>query len=390
MLRLVGRLILIVIVIAVAAGFFYRDRISQLLAVNSLFEEANIVGNFSNMPGLFYSTELSRGNGPGSELPAGPALSLPEGYDAWVEERAITSIVVMHNGEMVHEAYYLGTGEADRRISWSVAKSYLSTLIGTAVDAGEIASLDDPVLKYAPSLAGTAYDGARVIDVLQMESGADFDERYKVFSSDINRMGRVLALGGSMDKFAQSITATARAPGEQFQYVSIDTHVLGMILRGATGQSVPDLLNARILEPLGLEADGAYITDGQGVAFVLGGLNFTTRDYARFGQMILNGGTWGGARLVSAEWLTAATRASAKTEPGRIRYGYQWWIPADADIDDPSHEYMGRGIYGQHLYINPRANVVIMQTAADIDFDADGAFGESIDMFRAISAALGG
>ncbi|MEM9437542.1 MAG: serine hydrolase [Pseudomonadota bacterium] len=387
MLRLLARALAVLAIIAVAAGFIYRDRIAQLMAVNSLFAEDRIVENFSSMPSLFYSTELSRGDGPVSELPQGPELDLPEDYANWVEARSITSVVVLHDGEIVHEAYYKGTGPEDRRISWSVAKSYLATLVGTAVDAGEIASLDDPVTQYAPSLAGTAYDGNTVRSILQMSSGVVFDEDYLDFWSDINRMGRVLALGRSMDGFAEDLSETFIAPGEKWHYVSIDTHVLGMVLRGATGRSVVDLIQERLLGPLGLEQDGAYVTDGDGVAFVLGGLNFTTRDYARFGQMVLEGGEWQGERIVSEAWLTEATRASANTEPGSIRYGYQWWILGDEDISDPDHAFLGRGIYGQHLYIDPKRNVVIMQTAADRSFQAPGAFDETIAMLRQLAAA---
>ncbi|MEL6914098.1 MAG: serine hydrolase [Pseudomonadota bacterium] len=373
-------------VAALVAGLAYRDRIAQLLAVNSLFDDDVIVENFSRMPELFYATPLAASATP-APLPRGAEMALPAGYEAFVAARGLTSLLVLKDGAIVHEAYYQGTDADDLRISWSVAKSYLSTLIGTAVDRGEIASLEDPVTDYAPAMAGTAYDGARVIDVLRMQSGALFDERYKVFSSDINRMGRVLALGASMDDFAQGITETRRAPGERFEYVSIDTHVLGMVLRGATGRSVVALMEERLTGPLGIEAEGAYITDGRGVAFVLGGLNFTTRDYARFGQMIMQGGTWRGERIVSESWLRAATRPSATTAPGAIRYGYQWWIPADADISDPDHAFMGRGIYGQHLYVDPKANVVIVQTAGDREFDAPGITAGYIDFFRALVAA---
>lgn len=387
MFKFAIRVLLVAVIAALLAALIYRDRLAQLLAVNSLFHEDRIVANFSTMPELFYSRTLSRGAGPVSPLPVGAPIALPDGYSSWVEARSVTSIVMLKGGEIVHEAYYQGTGEEDLRISWSVAKSYLATLIGTARDRGEIASLDDAVNDYVPSLIGTAYDGTRVRDVLQMSSGVVFDEDYLDFWSDINRMGRVLALGRSMDGFAEGLSETFLPPGERWHYVSIDTHVLGMVLRGATGKSVAELLEERLLHPLGLEADGAYITDGHGVAFVLGGLNFTTRDYARFGQMVLDGGVWRGVRLISEDWLHAATRASAKTAPGQIRYGYQWRIPADVDAHAPDHAFLGRGIYGQHLYIDPQRDVVIMQTGADRRFQEPGAFAQNLDMFRALSAA---
>ncbi|MEO0484813.1 MAG: serine hydrolase [Pseudomonadota bacterium] len=381
---------LVVAILLAALAIASRERIAQLLAVNSLFDPDTIVENTVSMPELFHSTELSRGTGPVSPLTVGPPLDLPPGYADWVRDRSVTAIVVLKDGQLVHEGYHLGTDASDRRISWSVAKSYLSTLIGTAVDAGEIASIDEPVTAYVPSLSGTAYNGARIRHVLNMSSGVVFNEDYFDFWSDINRMGRVLALGRSMDRFAEGLGETFAPPGQQFRYVSIDTHVLGMVLRGATGQSVPELLEARIIEPLGLEQDGAYITDGYGVAFVLGGLNFTTRDYARFGQMVQNGGTWQGRRIVSAAWLREATRASAATAPGDLHYGYQWWMPADEDVSRADHAFMGLGVYGQHLYIDPEAGVVIATNGADRGFQEDGVLERNVEMFRALTAAATG
>ncbi|MEM6275522.1 MAG: serine hydrolase [Pseudomonadota bacterium] len=389
MLKFVIRTLVLLLVVAVAAGYFYRDRIEQLMAVNSLFDGDKIDANFIRMPDLFYSTELSRGDGPLAEFEDGPLITPPNGYEDWVDDRAVQAIIVLQDGKIVLERYYRGTGPEDRRISWSVAKSYLSVLVGTAVDRGEITDLDAPVTDFAPSLAGSAYDGASIRDVLQMSSGVAFNEDYFDFWSDINRMGRTLALGRSMDRFAEGIDAVAGPPGEIFRYVSIDTHVLGMVLRGATGQSVPELITDRLIAPLGLEQDGAYITDGDGVAFVLGGLNFTARDYARFAQMVLNGGTWRGQRIVSEAWLAEATTASASTAVGDLQYGYQWWMPSDTDTSEPGHEFLALGVYGQHIYISPQDNAVVLSFGADRSFDAVGVLDGNIEMFRALAAAGG-
>ncbi len=284
----------------------------------------------------------------------------------------------------MHESYHLGTGPDDRRISWSVAKSFLSALTGIFVDEGVIESLNDQVTKYAPALAGSAYDGATIKNVLQMSSGVTFNEDYLDFHSDINRMGRILALGGSMDGFAAALSESNSAPGEKWQYVSIDTHVLGMVLRGATGAGIPELLGAKIITPLGLEAAPYYLTDGYDVAFVLGGLNMTTRDYARFGQMIANGGRWNGLQIVPADWIAVATVPSANTAPGATGYGYQWWIPVGAGPG----QFMARGIYGQYIYIDRPRNVVIALNSADRKFREPGIAQQNEAMFRLIADSL--
>ncbi|SHF56622.1 hypothetical protein SAMN05444273_107219 [Litoreibacter ascidiaceicola] len=378
------RLVALLVVVAVLAGIWKREELTRLMAVNSLFAPEKIVGNFSHMDKAFLSTELTLPDATPSPLPKGPDATLPAQTQAWVEARDVTALVALKNGQVVHESYYKGTEAGDRRISWSVAKSYLSALMGVLLDDGSISSIDDPVTKYAPALIGTAYDRATIRNVLNMSSGVTFNEDYLDKSSDINRMGRVLALGGTMDGFAADLTETFAEPGQTWQYVSIDTHVLSMVIRGATGRSIPDLMSEKIIGPMGLEQAPYYLTDGVGVAFVLGGLNMTTRDYARMGQMFLQRGRLNGQQIVPADWVDASTEATAPTAPDAIGYGFQWWVPKGAD----EGEFMARGVYGQYIYINRPLGVVIATNAADRRFREAGVSEENVAMFRAIAAAL--
>ncbi|MDW3117607.1 MAG: serine hydrolase [Roseovarius pacificus] len=378
------RLVLMALLAAVVVGLWKREEITRLWAVNTLFDEGKIVGNFSNMERAFLTVPVSRGDGPVSDLPQGEPMTLPEGVTDWIAARDLTSLLVLDEGKIVHESYHKGTGAEDRRISWSMAKSYLSALFGILLDEGAISSIDAPVTEYAPQLAGSAYEGATIRNVLQMTSGVEFDEDYLDYDSDINRMGRVLALGGTMDGFAAGLTARAAQPGERWKYVSIDTHVIGMVVRGATGRSIPDLMAEKVITPLGLEAAPYYVSDGEGVAFVLGGLNMRSRDYARFGLMFEQMGAYQGRQVVPADWVAASTRASAPTEPGKMGYGYQWWMPVDA----PEGVFMARGIYGQYIYIDQTRDVVIVVTAADRQFRDPGAHAENVGMMRRIAEAL--
>ncbi|WP_170581794.1 serine hydrolase domain-containing protein [Ruegeria arenilitoris] len=378
------RIVLTLVLAAAVVGFWKREEIQRLLAVNSLFSEEKIVQNFSHMDAAFLTVDLPRGNGPTWDLPYGAEFDLPAETQDWIEERAVTSLLVMQDGQIRFEEYFLSTSPEDRRISWSMAKSYLSALFGILLEEGAIASLDDPVIKYAPKLQGSAYETATIRNVLNMASGVTFDEDYLDPKSDINRMGRVVALGGELDDFAASLKDSFAAPGETWQYVSIDTHVIGMVIRGATGQSVAALLDEKILQHLGLERDGYYITDGAGVAFVLGGLNFTTRDYARFGQMILQNGVHDGRQIVPADWIKESTLPSAPTEPGKIGYGYQWWIPVGAH----DGEFLARGVYGQYMYFDQSRGVLIVATGADRKFREPGVNEQNIEMFRKIAQSL--
>lgn len=381
MLKRVLRGLLVLLVVLAAAAVWKREEITRLLAVNSLFSEEKIVQNFSHMDKLFLTRPLSRGDGQVSPLRPGPPAVLPPEVAQWVQDRSVTGLVMLKGGLVVHESYYLGTGPQDLRISWSVAKSYLSALFGVLQAEGHFPDLNAQVTDFAPGLKGSAYDGATIHDVLTMSSGVGFNEDYLDFWSDINQMGRVLALGGSMDGFAAGLKTRAADPGTRWHYVSIDTHVIGMVIRGATGKDIPELLESRILAPMGMEAAPYYLTDGEGVSFVLGGLNVMTRDYARFGQMILQRGQWQGRQVVPADWVAAMTTPQAKDGSA---YGFQWWIPPQASPG----EVMAQGIYGQYIYINPALDVVIAVNSADRGFEEPGVYDGNIAMLRAIAAAL--
>lgn len=382
--KALGRLLLILLIVAAGLAVWKREQIARLHAVITLFEADRIVGNFSHMDQAFLTAPVPRGDGPVAPLPPGQAADLPAEVTDWIETRSVTGLLVLKDGQLVHESYHQGTGPDDLRISWSMAKSYLSVLFGVLHDEGVIPDLYAPVTEYAPELAGSAYDGATILDVLQMSSGVTFDEDYLDFWSDINKMGRVLALGRSMDGFAAALTEQDAPPGQAWHYVSIDTHIVGMVIRGATGRGVPELLAEKVIGPLGVEAAPYYVTDGYGVAFVLGGLNATLRDYARFGLMVEQGGVLDGRRIVSEAWITQSVVPSAKTAPGKTGYGYQWWIPKSPR---PGEVY-ARGIYGQYIYIDRTRNLVIATTGADRLFREPGVHDGNIAVFRAIADAL--
>jgi CubicO group peptidase (beta-lactamase class C family) len=375
------RTLLAATVLVMIGGVFFRAEVSRLYFVLTVFDEHKIVSNFSSMGDVFPAVALPRGAGPVSALPRGPEIFLKAEIGSWLKERNATSLIVLHDGAIVFEDYFLDTGPNDHRISWSIAKSWLSVLFGIIQAEGSIGSLDDPVTRYAPELLGTAYESVSIRDVLTMSSGVAFNEDYSDFWSDGNRMGRLLAIGGSMDAFAASFSKRDRNPGEEWKYVSLDTHVLSMVIRGATGRSLEDLMQEKLVAPLGLQADGFFLTDSHGTAFALGGLNFTSRDYARFAAMVLADGFWNGRQIVPADWLTEATRPQARTKPGAKRYGYQWWIPSDGQ----EGEFQAEGIYGQYIYFNRPLDVAIIMTAADPHYAAPGVDARNTRIFRRIA-----
>jgi len=379
--------------IVATVGLYNREKLLRLWNVNSLFDADRIVENFSNMKTMFLSAPINIGSAPfiwpiqPKSLPATLELAgESQTLDAWLKQSKTTSLLVIQDGTLVSENYYLGTKQQDQRISWSMAKSFLSAAFGVAVGRGDIESLDQKVTDYVEDLRGTAYDGATIRNVLHMASGVRFNEDYLDYDSDINKMGRTLALGSSMDGFAADLQEKQGNPGEVRRYTSIDTHVLSMVLRKATGKSLVEHVGSDIISKLGFEHEAYYVTDGYGVAFALGGINMSSRDYAKFGQLFLDQGKWQGEQIVPRSWTVESVlnTAPATSKKRSFGYGYQWWVPRNA-----KDEFFAVGIYGQYIFIDRPNRTVIVKTSAHREFRNDGAGGskikhETIEAFRSI------
>ncbi|MGI2171961.1 serine hydrolase domain-containing protein [Shewanella sp. MF05960] len=381
------------ITIAVILLAFNWQSANRLYSVISLFDEALIVNNFSHMNDVFFNKKIVHQGQPyafGVEPKA-----LPDSFtyrdkvtnsEAFLARRATTALLVLKDDNITFEQYYLGTQSDDKRISWSMAKSFVSILFGMQVDAGNI-DINKTVGFYLPELANSGYGNVKVKHVLQMSSGVKWNEDYLDFNSDINKMGRVLAIGGSLDDMTSELVNESE-PGKAFHYVSMDTHVISMILRRVSGKSLVELIQQNLWNTIGMESDAFWLTDSQGAEFALGGLNVTTRDYARFGRLLLKNGAFNGKQIVSAEWIKAATTPQAeylKPQTDTLGYGYQIWLPPQAQ----QGEFFCVGVYGQYIYVNQQHNVVIVKNSADLGFqDSLISKHETIAFFREIVASL--
>lgn len=379
-----------VLLIAVAWNWV---KIERLYNVVTLYDADKIAYNFSHMDDAFDTVPFKRkketfeyGSAP-APLPAtftykGETKDLQE----FMKRRASTALVVVKNDKITYEEYYQDTKATDRRMSFSMGKSYVSAIMGIVVEQGLI-DIEKPVDFYAPMLKGSGYEGVRVKDVLQMSSGIGWNEDYGDFNSDLNKVARALAIGGSLDEVAAGLKRE-KEPGTVFHYVSMDTHVLAMVIRGATERTMPDLIQEYIWEKIGVEDDGLWLVDTTGVALAMGGLNVRTRDYARFGRLFLNNGNWEGEQVVPRSWVDASITPDAPhISPGddRVGYGYQWWI----GHKPREREFLAIGIYGQYIYINQPEGVVIALNSSDRGFmDEIGAMKETIQFFRSITDSL--
>lgn len=385
--------------VLISVILFSGQALPRLYNTATLFDKDKIVHNFSNMKDVALTIEIKSSSEP--YLFSSQPQALPESFqygdnvvstEEFLKRSDTTALVVLKNEDITHESYYLGTQEDDKRISWSVAKSFLSALVGIAVERGQIKNINDLVTDYVPLLKNSGYNKVTIKNVLQMSSGIKFDENYNDFFSDINRMGRVLALGGSFDKFAASLK-NEKKQGKYLHYVSIDTHVLGMVLRSATGESIADNFKKNLWDKIHPESSTYYLTDDLGEPMVLGGLNMRSRDFLKLGKLYRDGGRWNGEQIVPESWVKESTTPdSPHLMPGKrdnsdmdLGYGYQWWLPVDAD-----EEFMALGIYDQFIYINKKTNVVIVKSSANIEF-LDNNFesaNETVAFFRSVADSL--
>jgi hypothetical protein len=322
---------------------------------------------FRSMDELFTTRTVARG-GPVWHLPrsdrrldftyAWQGASLPAAE--FLERTYTNALLVIKDGRIVSEIYRNNASERSRFIGWSMTKSITSVLIGCALADGRIDSLDTPITRYLPELAGGGYDGVSVRHVMQMRSGVDYEERYDFENPGVAARNHIAALVKNTARFTDVARTLPRLhpPGEHFQYKTIDTAVLGWLVERATQSSVAAYTARCLWEPLGAEADGYYIMDGApgtGREFSGAGYNATLRDYGRFGQMMLDGGVADGRRIVSAEWVRQSTQPAGPEDTRRGGYGLQWWTIGASDA------YTAIGLQGQYIYIDPATRTVVVK-----------------------------
>lgn len=399
MKKWIGGIAAAVIIVGVGYGYSYYQKLKPFQEFSN---PETVTENFRSAYDDFGGTVIKASTEP---LPFARRddLTLPETYMFNGQERRLndllertftTGFLVAIDDTIVSENYYQGEAENDRHIMFSVSKSFVSALLGIALEEGKFDSIEDPITKYLPELNGTGYDGVRIKDILQMSSGVYFNEDYSDPFSDVNRMGLTVATGGSLDEFATGL-GRKWEPGTYNNYVSVDTHVLGMLLTRVTGMSLSDYLQRKIWRPLGMEYDAYWLTDGEGMEMAMGGMNVALRDMARMGRLYLNGGAIDGNRIVPEAWVRASVtpdaphvmpRAGDALSSNPFGYGYQWWVPID-----PHGDFYAAGIYYQYIYVDPTSGVIIAKTSADQKFNDPNEprkKDEQAAAFQAISAHI--
>lgn len=372
------KFLLALVVILLITAFFFRSKIYRLQFALKMFSGEEQVERFRSVE-TYFPTRIIEASETPSPLKKGPFLRFPAKFEFQGEMKSteqllndtdVTGLMVMKNDTIYFENYYQGNTAESHTIAWSVTKSFVSALMGIAIEEGFIKSIDQKVSDFLPEFNGSAYETITIKNLLQMSSGVSWNEDYSDFNSDVNRFGRTLALGGSFTKFTKSLSKD-KEQGVYNRYNSSDTQVLGMIISKATNQSLSSYLEEKIWKPLGMENNAWWIVDDQGYEFAAGGLSASLRDYARLGLLYLNKGIWNGKRIISEDWITQSLTPDAphlvagknEASNSELGYGFQWWI-----LDGDEGEYAALGIYNQIIYINPTHNIIIVKTSANNNY----------------------
>jgi CubicO group peptidase (beta-lactamase class C family) len=354
----------ILLVLAGAAGLFWVTTDKDMKAlVSSLPTDANVLfwtipqrdaafRTMDRIPILAKANIIEAGDDV-YPLPKGTPLDVGVDVDAYMKHQRTAGLVIIQDGKIRLEKYGLGFSGDGKWTSFSVAKSFSSTLVGAAIKDGYIKSVDDKVSAYIPDLKGSAYDDVSIKQLLTMTSGVKWNEDYGDPKSDVALFNTHKAEKG-MDVTVSYMRKMPReAPaGTKWVYKTGETNLIGVLVSSATKKKLADYLSEKIWASFGMEQDGSWLLGSTGHEISGCCIQASTRDYARMGLFMLGGGVAGGKSVLPDGWIAAATTKQADIGEAENGYGYQWWT-----VNDGS--YAAQGIFGQGIFIDPKRKLII-------------------------------
>ncbi|MFW5658948.1 MAG: serine hydrolase domain-containing protein, partial [Bacteroidota bacterium] len=289
--------------------------------------------------------------------------------DNYLESNGTRAFLVIRNDTILYERYF-GVEHDHPMLVWSVTKSWVSALTGMALEDGYIESLDQPAADFLPEFAVDARREITIGDLLNMTSGLNYEDN-RVWINAI-RAGYVLWHKDSDKVLAKS--KLWHKPGEVWAYKSIDTQALGVVLERAIGKSLPEYMQEKIYEPLGMEHPAYWCKDDNDRSKFYGGLVITARDLAKFGRLYLNDGKWDDQQIVPRDWVRQA-QVQDTTNGKYWVHPRSWWLPGYSNSQG-ARDFQAVGHQGQYLYINPETNTIIIRQGQ--------VYGEEIRNARAV------
>jgi CubicO group peptidase (beta-lactamase class C family) len=364
-----------------------------------MFTTQKTAVTYRNMEEIF-PTRRIRADGTPSQLLTGTMPDIHYQYEHatysiadFVKRTDTTGLLVLKDEKVLFEGYYQGADSQDLFMSFSVGKSFVSTLVGIAIGDGKIKSINDPMITYLPELKGSAYETATIKQVLQMASGTSYTEEYEDKDSDIAKFAAIIARSkGGLYDFARSFKGSEK-PGTRFYYATTNTEVLGALVARVTGHTLSDYMSEKLWVPLGAEAPARWLLDqagSKGREVAGGGMQIRLRDYGRFGLLFANLGRWHGRQLLPAGWVEQATQPAdpyvgyGKLQPNYpLGYGYQWWC-----LPGPNHPFTAQGIHGQFVLVDPVEHLVVVKLSSWKHAWEDRKEAETYALFDAIATAV--
>jgi len=358
----------------------------------------NLVGTYSHFDEMFSSRPIRRATTPWlfKRAPE-PAISYNFKSDRlsiedYLGRNPTTGLLIAKDDTILYEHYQYARTDRDRFLSQSMAKTITAMLIGIAVSENKIRSIDDLVSVYVPGLANTEYGKTPIRELLHMSSGVAFTENYDG-KDDVAQLVRDLFGEPGKDPVASVAQFNTRIapPGTKWHYASVETEILGLVLRAATGVPVADYLGDKIWGAIGTEADASWTIDSTGQETAFCCFNATLRDYARLGRLLAYDGAWEGRQLIPRQWLLDATTVNpvnAYLAPGAATpyfgYGYQVWIPPGEQ-----RSFALIGIRGQMIFVDPASKLVMVHTAVRKQPSDRASSADLIALWLGVVAQLG-
>lgn len=273
--------------------------------------------------------------------------------DGMVRLHNTISFMIVRNDSILYEIYADNYTDSNMVSSFSVAKSFVSTLIGIAIAEGKIKSVRQPITDFIPEMASKGFGDVTIEHLLKHTSGIRFSKQKFNPNSDNAQFYYTKNL---REKMLQS--EIAEPAGLHFNYESENYQLLGLIIERATHQTLSDYLQEKLWKPLGMEHDAFWSLDNEtntGIEKAFCCLNATTRDFAKLGRLFLNNGNWNGKQIVSPQWVKNAIEPDTSAG-GKFNFKYNW-VAGPAKYKS----FYAVGLYGQFIYVYPEKNVIIVR-----------------------------
>ncbi|MEE9411075.1 MAG: serine hydrolase [Candidatus Heimdallarchaeota archaeon] len=263
----------------------------------------------------------------------------------------VDSILIARHGFVVFEDYFIGSSPEYKHVLWSVTKSFISALVGIALDKGYLESTNQKALDFFPNITFYNPDPRKsnitIENLLTMSTGLEWTDEVNYFP---------MVTSNNQIEYAFS-RPMIQDPGAVWNYDTGGTHILSAIIEEATGNSTLEFAKEHLFDPIGI-SNYTWSQDKQGYYFGGFGIYMTARDMARFGYLYLNNGTWDGKQIISSDWIENSTKPSwSLTADGALSYGYLWWLRPNLGF------YGAKGRYSQMIYVIPKYDIVVTFTS---------------------------